>query len=37
MCNLLEHSQSYSMTSGSSCNYYRNELDDVDANASDGK
>ena len=37
MCNRLEHSQSYSMTSGSSCNYYRNEMDDVDANASDGK
>ena len=36
MYNLLEYSQSYSMTSGSLWNYYRDEID-VDDNASDGK
>ena len=37
MYNLLENSQSYSMTSGSLWNYYRDETDDVDDNALDGK
>ena len=35
--NLLEYSQNYFMTSGRLCDYYRNEIDDVDNNASDGK
>ena len=35
--NLLEYSQNYSMTSGTLWNYYRDEIDDVDDNASDGK
>ena len=33
---LLEYTQNYSMTSGSLWNYYRDEIDDVDDNASDG-
>ena len=37
MYNLLEYNQSYSMTSRSLRNYYRNETDDVDNNASDTK
>ena len=37
MYNLLEYSQHYSMTSGSLWNYYRDEIDDVHDNASDGK
>ena len=37
MINLLEYSQSYSMTSGSLWNYYRDKIDDVDNNDSDGK
>ena len=37
MYNLLEYSQNYSMTSGSLWNYYRDKIDDVDDNASDGK
>ena len=37
MYNLLEFIQSYSMTLGSSWNYYRDKFDDVDDNASDGK
>ena len=37
MYNLLEYSQNYSMTSGRLWNYYRDEIDDVDDNASDGK
>ena len=37
MYNLLEYSQNYSMTSGSIWNSYRNEIDDVDDNTSDGK
>ena len=37
MYNLLEYSQNYSMTSGSLSNYYRDEIDNVDDNASDGK
>ena len=37
MYNLLEYSQNYSMTSGSLWNYYRDEIDDVDNNVSDGK
>ena len=36
MYNLLEHSQNYSMTSGSFWNYYRDEIDYVDDNTSDG-
>ena len=35
--NLLEYSQKYFMTSGSSWNYYRDKIDDVDDNGSDGK
>ena len=37
MYNLLEYSQNYSRISGSLWNYYRDEIDDVDDNASDGK
>ena len=37
MYNLLEYSQNCSMTSGSLWNYYRDEIDDVDNIASDGK
>ena len=37
MYNLLEYSQNFSMTSGSLWNYYRDEIDDVDHNVSDGK
>ena len=37
MFNLLEHRQNYSMTSGSLCNYYRDEIDNIHDNASDGK
>ena len=37
MYNLLEYSQNYSITSGSFWNYYRDEIDDVNDNASDGK
>ena len=37
MYNLLEYSQNYSMTSGSLWNYYGDEIDDVDDNASDCK
>ena len=37
MYNLLEYSQNYSMASGSLWNYYTDETDDVDDNASDGK
>ena len=36
MCNLL-HSQDYSMTTGSLWNYYRDNIDDVDDNASNVK
>ena len=36
MYNLLEYSQNYSMTSGSLWNYYRDEIDDADDNASVG-
>ena len=36
MYNRLEFSQNDSMTSGSLWNFYRNEIDDVDDNASDG-
>ena len=35
--NLLEYRKSYSMTSGSLYNYYRDEIDDADNNASDFK
>ena len=35
--NLLEYSQNYSMTSGSLWNYYRDEIDDIDDDASDGR
>ena len=34
---LLDYSQNYSMTSGSLWNYYRDEIDDNNDNASDGK
>ena len=37
MYSLLKYSQNCSMTSGSLWNYYRDEIDDVDDNASDGK
>ena len=37
MYNLLEYSENYLMTSGSLWNYYRDKIDDVDDNASDGK
>ena len=37
MYNLLEYSQHYSMISESLWNYYRDEIDDVDDNASHGK
>ena len=37
MCNLLEQSQNFSVTSGSLSDYYRDEIDDVNNNASDGK
>ena len=35
--NLLEFSQNYSITSGRLWNYYNDEIDGVDCNASDGK
>ena len=37
MYNQLEYSQNNYMTSGSVWNYNRDEIDDVDNNASDGK
>ena len=37
MYNLLEYNQNYSITSGSLWNYYEDQIDDVDDNASDGK
>ena len=37
MYNLLDYSQNYSKTSGSLWNYYRDEIDNVDDNVSDGK
>ena len=37
MYNLLEYSQNYSMTSGSLWNYYRDEINNIKDNASDGK
>ena len=37
MYNLLKYSQNYSMTSGSLWNYYSDENDDVNGNASDSK
>ena len=37
MYNVLEYSQNYSMISESLCNYYRDEIKDVDNNASNGK
>ena len=36
MYNLLEYNQNYSMASGSLWSYYRDKIDDVDENASDG-
>ena len=36
MCNLLEQSQNFSVTSESLSDYYRDEIDDVNNNASDG-
>ena len=35
--NVLEYSQSYSMTSRGLCNYYRVKIDNVSDIASDGK
>ena len=35
MYKLLEYSQNYSMTSRSLSNYYRDEIDDVEDNASE--
>ena len=37
MYNLLEYSQNCCLTSGILWNYYRDKLDDVDNNASEGK
>ena len=37
MYNLLEYSQNYSMTSESLWNYFRDEIDNIDDNASDDK
>ena len=37
MYNLLKYSKNYSMTSGRLWNYYRDEIADVDDNASDSK
>ena len=37
MCNLLEYSQNYTVTLGSLWNYYRDEVDNVGYNPSDGK
>ena len=37
MYNILEYGDNYSMTSGSLCNYHRDEIDGVDDNSSDGK
>ena len=37
MYNLLEYSHNYSMTSGSLRNYFKDEIDEVDDNASNGK
>ena len=37
MYNLLEYSDNYSMTSGSLWNNYRDEMDDNNGNASEGK
>ena len=37
MHNLLEYSQNYSLTSGSLWNFYRDEIDNINDNASDGK
>ena len=34
---LSEYSQKYSMTSGNLWNYYRDESDNINNNASDGK
>ena len=37
MYNLLQYSDGFSMTLGSLRSYYRNEVDNVNVNASDGK
>ena len=37
MYNLSEYSQNYSMTSGNLWDYYRDEGDNINNNASDGK
>ena len=37
MYNLLEYGRNYSMTSGSLWNYYRDEIDVINDNASDGR
>ena len=36
MCNLLEYCNNYFMASGSLWNYYKDEVDEVNDNASDG-
>ena len=37
MYNLLEYSKNYSMTSGSLWNFYRDEIDNINDNASNDK
>ena len=37
MCNLLEYSQIFSLTSGSSWNYHGDEIENINDNASDSK
>ena len=37
MYNMLEYSDNYSMTSGSLWDYFGDEIDSVDDNASEGK
>ena len=37
MYNLLEYSQNYFVTTGRLWNYYRNEIDNINDNTSDGK
>ena len=37
MYNLLEYCQNYPMISGGLLNYYRDEIDNINDNASDGK
>ena len=37
MYNLLDYSQNYSLKSGSLLNHYRDEIDEIDDNASESK